>query len=599
MLLELFLNILGIVIFLTPGIFLGFILFPKINIVERTIFSLSLSIGSIGIISILLYFLGALNQLLLLLSMLLLILTSSLLIIFRKNNNCLYKTEYDKSILYIILFSLLGTAWKHLFIKSINNLSDPYAYSLKFVGKIVPDLGYYTGMALDKSKYIGTIITSRIFEFLYIEQVTETFLITFLFLGFVFLVFKEYRQDGRLAYLGVAVMAIGPIEIFYTTLNVYGHSLAYVSLLPLFLLFKSKNIKIFWIILLFSIVMTTTYYTSSITIILCCFGFLIALIINDLIKIRSVKKVVANLYKNKKFLCFLIIFFITLSYLFMFSKMSTYSMGRAKDFTDIKITAERLDVFHTGSDDASVDDIVLADTLYKDPTFLGLSAIRWQILFFVLCGFSFILYLILKRRFDEEEISLILCLIPIIIISYGFFHVNLPTRIFDYFAFFGLMNFRLPRKHFKLIFLIFIIFILISGFYVAKDRKVFLEVSREEIMAAKEIKNHLTGKIFSDETFINQLVLNDYYNVTGANDKDKIVENLFYQKDKKVFLDSISLLNNSGVNYVAITKRMREKYVLMVNYPQKPIFNFELYEQNLKEAYNNGSVIIYSTSSSN
>lgn len=580
-LLEFFLNFIGVVAFLVPGILISFILFPETDIIERTVYSLSLSIGCLGIISIFLYYIGLLNQFFFFIVYACLVLTVAL-IIFKKYNKETYKTEYKKPILFILLFSLLGTIFRYLFEKSILNPNNPYAYSFKFIGNKVPNLGYYTGMALDKSEYVGNITTGKILEYFYMGSgIITIFLTVFLFLGFIFLVFREYRQDQRLAYLGVAIMAMGPIELFYSNTSIYGHSLSYIVLLPLFLLFKSKNTRIFWLALLFSIVMMITYYTSSVIIILCCSGFLLALLIKSILETKSIKKTFFLLLKDKKFLYFLIILFIIFLYVFFFSKMSNYSFGMLQDSSYLKIATKNLSLS--------------ANTLYKDPTFLFLSAIRWQMVFFFLCGLTFIFHLLLKRKISKEDSDLLLCLIPVAIISYGFWYTNLPARIFDYFAFFGLMNFKLPQKYFKSIFFVFLIFILISGFFIARDKKVFLSITEKETMGAKEIKNIITEKIFSDEVFANQLILNGYYNVTGANDKDQLVKNLFYQNDKNTFLNSINYLKQHGVNYVAITKRMREKYILMVNFPQKPIFDFDMYQNNLKKIYDNGDVNLYST----
>jgi hypothetical protein len=106
----------------------------------------------------------------------------------------------------------------------------------------------------------------------------------------------------------------------------------------------------------------------------------------------------------------------------------------------------------------------------------------------------------------------------------------------------------------------------------------------------------LKGKIFSDIFFANQLISNGYYNVTGADDNDILVYSLFYQSNPSIFLDAIKTLDiDLNVDYIALTKRMQEQYILMVNFPQKPLINRELYEENLIKVYNNGDVKVYKT----
>lgn len=592
------LSFLGTGAFLLLGILLSFVLFPKSDAVERSAFSLALSIGFFGMLSTLLYFAEALNQFyfwtLTVLSVCLLL----AIIADKSKNRDYYETKYDKSIFFVLFFSLFGTLWRYFCLKyfelSSFAVSDTYSYSFKFMGQKIPDLGFYTGMAQDKSKYIGSLITDNVLTYLHINSTVIMFFAVFLCLSLVFLVFKGFRIDARLAYLGVAIMSIGPIELFYAQNNIYGHPLSYVVLLPLFLIFITKKENLFWIVLLFSVTMMETYYTSSMIIILSSLGFIVAIAIKEFLKAQKVKEFAVNFFKNKKVLHFFIIFLVIFSYFILFSKMSAYSVGRLGDKSDLEISAQQLSLNKTAGQNETT-----LDTIYKDPAFLSLSAIRWQMLFFFLCGMTFIFHLakltMKKKVWQQEEIDLFLCLIPVVLISCGFLYVNLPARIFDYFSFFGLMTLTLPQKYFKAVFVACLCFILITGACVVKDKKVFFEVSKGEYSAAKELKTNISGKIFSDEVFVNQLVLNGYYNVTGADDKDRLVRDLFYQNDKRIFLDSINYLKESGVDYIAVTKRMREKYVLMVNYPQKPIFNFDFYEQFLKKAYSNGDVSLYST----
>lgn len=569
-------QILGAVLFFLPGILLSYVLFPKTDIIKRSVFSIVLSPIILVFLGIFLYFFGLLSQTNIVL-MLIFLNVLFLLIIFNFNKK--YKTDFNKDIFYLLFFSLIGTLWRLLFFKSINRFSDAYAYSYRFIGEEIPDLGFYTGMAIDHSRFIGGHIFSKISEFLLIDNVLDffgIFLVTFLFLGFIYLIFSIYRYR-KFAFIGVALMALGPIEIFHTTSGFFGHSFSYLVLFSLFLLYKSENKGYFLVALLLSTVMTFTYLTSAMVNALVSLGFIMALFSKKLIKNKNIK----NLQK-KKILAFVLIVVVSLS--FIFGSFSSDKSSFEKDSSNIQLVTEHITSYPLMK--------------YKDPTFLGFSAIGWQMLFFFLCGLTFIFYIarkiVKKEKFSEENLDLLLCLIPIFIVSFAFLYVNLPTRIFNYFAFFGLLVLKMPKRYLKIFFVLSFIFLLISGFYVAKDKKVFFETSDGEIGGALWISKNLNGRIFTDQQFVNLLALNKYYNVTGAYDDDPLVYDLFYQDNESVFLNTINTLNEDlGVSYIALTKRMQEKYILMINVPQKPLTNINLYAQNLNKVYDNGDVRVY------
>ncbi len=560
--------ILGIILFFAPGVLLSYIISPKTELIKRTTYSIILAASISTILGFLLYLLGlftAINTILVLISLILLF----LLIILKSDKK--HKTDFNKDFWYVIFFSIIGTLWRIWFLKSIKNFGDSYSYAGGFVGKTIPNLGFYTNMAVDHSRFIGNQIFYKISEFLLIRNIPESFgifLITFLFLGFIYLIFFSYRNK-KLAFIGVALMALGPIEIFHSTLNFFGHPFSYLALFSLFLLYKSEKKGEFYIALLLSITTALTYFTSSMVNALASFGFILALIIKGSFKNQK--------FNKKKLLCFIILILISLSPIFI--SVPSKEVISAESGKNVELITEHITNYPIMP--------------YRDPTFLGLSAIRWQMLFFFLCGLTFIYHLIRKKDFSKNT-DLILCLIPILIVSYGFFHTNLPTRIFDYFAFFGLLVLKIPKKYLKIFFILSFIFILVTGFYVAQDKKIFFETSNKEIKGAKWIASSLKGGVFSDQHFINQLILNNYYNVTGANDQDPIVQKLFYQNNPLVFKNAIDYLDdNLNVNYIILTKRMQEKYILMLDFPQQALTNSELYEKNLEKIYDNGDVKIY------
>jgi hypothetical protein len=582
MILQIIQQILGITIFFLPGILLSYIIEPKTDIIKRLVYSIVLAPCIVMLGGLFLYFLNLLTAINIIIVLVFINILFLLLILASGNK---HKTNFNKDIFYLIFFTIIGVFWRLRFLNSVENFLGAYTYAGIFTTKTVPDLGFYTGMAIDHSRFIGMRIFYKISKFLLINNFLNfvgIFLITFLFLGFIYLIFYKYKYK-KFAFIGVALMCFGPIEIFYNTTSFFGHPFSYLTLFSLFLLYKSENKKYFLVPFLLSTTMMFTYYTASMVIILTSTGFILALFIKDLFTTKKLLRTFKNSLKNRKILSFLLILIIVASYIYLFSYMLEFTTEKTKDLPDL------LKV---------ISSLKTPSTIYKDPTFLRLSAIRWQMLFFFLCGLTFIFRtaksLIKKDKLSKKNLDLLLCLIPILVVSFGFLYVNLPTRIFNYFAFFGLLVIKIPRKYLNIFLILSFIFLLITGFYVIENKRIFFENSDKEIEGAIWINNSLKGKIFSDQAFINQLVLNGYYNVTGADDGGPIVYNLFYQDNQTLFLNTINTLNKDlDVDYIVITKRMQEKYILMVNIYQRGLINIYLYEQNLEKVYDNGEVMIY------
>ena len=70
---------------------------------------------------------------------------------------------------------------------------------------------------------------------------------------------------------------------------------------------------------------------------------------------------------------------------------------------------------------------------------------------------------------------------------------------------------------------------------------------------------------------------------------------MFYQKDKKFFAEAVANLHRQGVRFIAVTKRMKDQYILMVNYPQQAMVNEDMYESEslLKKVFDNGDVQLF------
>lgn len=577
MIFQLLVQIWGFIFFFIPGILLSYILFKKADIISRAIYSITFSASIAIIFGTFLNILELFNFRNVLVSWA--VLSFIFLVILFKDYRDL-KTELNRDFIYLFVLSLVGFIWRLIFLGSIKNFGGAYSYSANFFGKTIPDLGFYTGMVRDHAKYVGLKSGGGIFNLLAGDMgYFGIFLITFLFLGFIYLIFSQYKNK-YLTWIAVSLMSLGPIEIFHTTLGLMTHSLSYIALFSLFLYYKSKNKNHFYLAFLISIAMLFSYYTASMVILLSSIGFLIALVIKQIIQNKQTN--INEIIKNKKIIGFIIIILISTVYIYGFSNMAIFTFSKA--------TGSSTNIISTSTTEA-------IELKYQDPTFFGLSAIRWQIVFFFVCGLSFIIWILKsiktqkKLKLDENNLDFLLQSIPIILVSAGFLYVNLPARIFDYFAFFGILVLKIPKKYYKIFFIFSIFFILITGFYVAKDKSVFFENPDSEISSAKWASQNLNGKIFSDQIFVKHLINKKYYNVTGTYDSDPILNILFYQKNKTKFNKAIQELKNRNVKYIAITERMEKDYILMLDYPQKPISNVDLFSSTLERVYDNGTQI--------
>jgi len=559
-------------IFFIPGLLTSYVLFPRTNIIRRATYAIILSLSILLISGIILYSLKAFTFFNICLAVLIF---SFLPLLALKPGSKAGKTSFTNDFWYVLLFSLFGTIWKLWFWIRIKNISDAAAYSFKFIGHNVPDLGFYTGLAADRIAYIGLPVGEALLRFFYLDnRFLNLFLITFLFLGLIYALFDEYRGKTA-AFFGVALMAFSPVELFHMLNSIMGHSLAYISILTLFLFFKSKERGIFWLCFILAIVMSFSYYSGSVTMLIASAGFILALFIKESLHPGGTPaEALVRFFKNEKTQAFLLIFLAIIVFIYLFSNMWVFSLKNANTFSNF------LDLRFSNA--------------YSDPQFLGLSAIRWQMLFFFFCGATFIWHIARVPKFSDQDKDLMYCLIPVFLISYGFIHVNLPARIFDYLSFAGLLFLQVKKEYFKLFFISAFTFMLLSGAYVLRDKRVFFSVSDKEIEGAGWIKRNLQGKVFSDIFFVNQLVAKGYYNVEGANDKSALVSNLFYGENLPSFLSSLDVLSNKfGVEYVAISKRMRQVYLMMLYPPQAPLRNLPFFESNLRKVYDNGDVAVY------
>jgi hypothetical protein len=118
----------------------------------------------------------------------------------------------------------------------------------------------------------------------------------------------------------------------------------------------------------------------------------------------------------------------------------------------------------------------------------------------------------------------------------------------------------------------------------------YLTKFESEIEAAKWIKENIQGIVFTDQHFANILILQGFYNVQGISDGDRRNFILYHQDNPEEIKEA---LKNLGVDYIAITKRMREIYILSLNFPQIKMSNAKIYEGNFLKVYDNNDVRVY------
>jgi hypothetical protein len=610
MIFEIILATFGLFIFFLTGLTASYFLFHRVNIIERTVYTIILSVILVTFAGYIFFIFNIQNQFYLLLFVCLVLLVLSFILLKKsKTHPKLFKTFFDIEIIFIALFSVLGSIWRYLFVFYTNNHLSPYAYSKIYQNGEIPDLGFYTGMVKSHANYIGKDILVYLFEYLHINLgMIEIFISVFVSLSLIYLVFMEYKQNKKLAYIAISIMALGPIEKFYNTNSFYGHAFSMFGLLLLFLYFKSKDQRIFWLAFLVAIYNAITYYTGTAVAILASAGFIASSFAKDWFLKKSFLLTSKNILLNKKLIGFFVILIITTTYLFIASNMSRFTISSSKNTENISFAIQNIGYESNGHEsEATISDSVTYDspaskintsnfyksTVYKDRKILWFSAMGWQSLFFLLCGSTFIIYLLWKRKISNNSLDILLAIIPVSFVSFGFFYMNYPARIFNYFAFFSILALKIPKKYYKIFGISALIFISITCMCIASDKMILWENPEGEINGANEISQTMSGKIFSDQRFVQNLIFSNYYKVTGTKDNDPILIGLFYSNNEKQFLSSLEKLKKNNVKYIATTKRMRESYILMLNYPIKKMINPKMYDKYLEKVYDNGDVRVY------
>jgi len=231
-----------------PGIIACYALFKRVDLIERVIYSVILSVTLPVLFSVVTLRWLQLEEPTV--NMVWGVFNLSLLcyLFFQRK---FIKTSYHKDFPKIFLFSVFGVIWRIIFqIFMGKNDGDPYVYAGQFSGKEAPDLGIYTGMVVDHQIY-GNIPSTD-----FLVQLGElpgsyfsSMCINLLYLGLIYLIFREYGKI-KYALFACAIFALGPIEIFQNTIYLHQHSFAFAALFSFFLYYKKQTRELFIILLL-------------------------------------------------------------------------------------------------------------------------------------------------------------------------------------------------------------------------------------------------------------------------------------------------------------------------------------------------------------
>ncbi len=210
---------------------------------------------------------------------------------------------------------------------------------------------------------------------------------------------------------------------------------------------------------------------------------------------------------------------------------------------------------------------------------------------------------------------MILAAIPASLTSFAFIYAGYPARAFDYFGFFAILMLAVicSDRHsasphsdmadkfrtwswkgngaIAYAWILIALIVASLSLLTMRDKRIYFDISDGEIAGARWIADNLNGKVLSDQAFVSRLVLGGYYNVTGTSDTDPRLTALFYQHDKKAFLDAAH--SSLKIEYLVTTKRMRESYILMLDTPQIAIQNSDMIDSTLRKVYDNGDVRVY------
>ncbi|MBZ9578026.1 hypothetical protein KJA13_03230 [Patescibacteria group bacterium] len=588
------LRILGTLIFFLPGVLLSYVIFKKKNLIERTAYSIVLAVSVATILGMALAKLGIFTPFFIIVGVSVINIILLIIVVIQSRNTEFKTGKMDTSFRLICLFSLIGLLWRLYFVSKVNQWGDGITSHIEhLIGNSIrgsgsalistPNLNFYTGMVRDRANFIGGILSKNILNQLsFNHSIMNIILSVFLLCSFTYVVIKLFTENEKLALFGAAVMAIGLVEIWQNTFGFIGGNLSYVALISLFIFYKKENKAYFWFLLLIAIIMMFSYYTGSLVMIITSVGFAFALILKNVRFNGSIFRIFLKSLIQRKVIAYLFIALLLSSFIFLFSS-ETVSV-----YTSENVRAVASEI-KSGEESEKIS-IPEPTRPYKSKIrFLGLPIISWQNIFFIFLGLTFALYFIFRKT-DSYDKDIAYASIPVITLALVFLSVNMPERAFSYLAFFGILAAKIPKRVFRIFVVISLIFLVSTTFLVASQRIKFFTNSDGEIKAAKWVSENLNEIILSDERFISLVIQNNYFKVNGFEDNSPYMYPTFYRNDPE---EVRMVMRELRAGYFATTKRMRDDYILMLNFPQVPMENGQMYEENFTKVYDNGDVKVY------
>jgi hypothetical protein len=591
-------KIFGSLLFFLPGFQASYFLFPRTTFTARLTFSVILSFFSALILGLLLNRFALLwpREIFLTLGTANLIL---LIVLLRKQKNLHCRTDPpDRFCGLLFILVLLGVAARLFFLGHIQHFGDGITSHIDYIlakniltgGTThfrIPFIYFYNGMLLDRINFVGDAILIRVFSVLSFEHAAwKSFLTLWMICGLGFLVAEAFTGSNWWALWGSAILAIGPMEIFHTTIDFSTPLPAYLALMALFLFYRKSERGNFYLALFLCIQLMFSYYSGALVMIISSLGFILAIIIRYHIdhkgQTQKTYKLFLQIIKQKQILSFLLIITILSVYLFVFSskKISIFTKRNVRTLVRRAIVSKQ----YSGS-----TNIPRPIQPYKSRIrFLDLPVITWQDLFFVLLLASFWFDFYKKRGRSDRDVAY--AFIPTVMQSLCLFGINMPERILSYLAFFAILSARVSPRVFKPFMIASLAALIPTTALVAAERIQFFHNSEGEIAAARWVKGHLKHFILGDERFMSLLVENGYYEVMGLPDSSPYIPLLFSSQNPVV---AKQIFANLKTFYFASTKRMREQYLLFLNFPQEPMTNIAMYEEYFLKIFDNGDVKIF------
>jgi len=594
----------GTILFFLPGFLITFLFLRKLSLLDLISYTIIFSASFSVMLIFLLYStgIGGLYQVLLFYFISCIILFIAVLI--RKKG--LIVTKDPKLFFYLLGVSVFGTLWRWLFriqgSRWLHNVNFSYFFPIdkifysgvKFV--TLPNIGFYTGMEVSHSTLIAGDLSWFFYSVIGFKGIFETLVIVFLTCYFTYKVINLYRKDSKLALLGALIMALGPIEIWQNTFSFLGTDLTYVAFISLFILFKENSRRSFYVALALMITIAFSYYTATLAFLITSVGFLLSIFLVDLIiEKKEFKTSLRSFVRDKKTHRYLIILL-----LLTFLLISVTGKPLVNYTLDTASGVASSIIGNLPVSDSSLTIATLKSPLSPKYVFFHFTPIEWQDIFLLLLGLTFLISQFRKSKIgskiSEEDKHIFMAFLPAYMVAISFSLVNYLQRSFSYCLFFIILISNIPKKIFFYFAFFATVFFLLSGYFVNLPIANGLSVSSQDLSGAQWVSENLHGRILSDANFIGLLVREGYYNVTGFTDNSQYSTLFYYQTNVTLIKKAFSSL---GIDYFVTTEKMRNDFIIMLNFAQNPMSNSQIYEENFKKIYDNDGVYVYSVSKDN